>query len=103
MTTVELKGGYFVEIDPMNYTLKQKYAGKNKAGEKTETEKTCGYFGNMKTAIEKYIKLVQLDVMDGETLSLREYVKTIEQCDKIAAQGVERSTRLYEVKHGTGK
>ena len=87
----------------MNYTLKQRYAGKNKAGEKMEAEKICGYFGNMKTAIEKYIKLVQLDVMDGEALSLREYVKTIEQCDKIAAQGCYEAVKGYEVKHGTGK
>lgn len=103
MTTVELKGGYFVEIDPMNYTLKQRYTATGKDGEKKEAEKVCGYFGNMKSAVGKYIKLVQLDVMDGETLSLREYVKTIEQCDKIAAQGLERSTRAYEVKHGTGE
>lgn len=103
MTTVELKGGYFVEIDPMNYTLKQRYTATAKTGEKKESEKICGYFGNMRSVIGKYIKLVQLDVMDGESLSLAEYVKTIEQCDKIAAQGCYEAVKGYEVKHGTGK
>lgn len=34
MTTIELKSGYYIEIDPMNYTLKQRYTGTAKNGEK---------------------------------------------------------------------
>ena len=30
MTTITLKNGYYIEIDPMNYTLRQKYTGENK-------------------------------------------------------------------------
>ena len=33
MTTIELKSGYYIEIDPMNYTLKQRYTGTAKNGE----------------------------------------------------------------------
>ena len=102
MTTIELKNGYYIEIDAMNYTLKQRYTGTAKSGDKKEYERVCGYFGKIRTAIEKYIFLVQLDVTDGERLSMQEYVKTIEQVDKIAAQGLEQSLRQYEVgrKHG---
>ncbi|MFR5554870.1 MAG: hypothetical protein ACLTK4_15940 [Roseburia intestinalis] len=30
--TVELQNGYFVEIDPLNHTLRQRYAGQDKDG-----------------------------------------------------------------------
>ena len=98
MTTIELKNGYYIEIDPMNYTLKQRYTGTGKNVEKKEAEKICGYFGKIRTVIEKYIFLVQLDVMDGERLSMAEYVKTIEQVNKIAVQGLEEVLRQYEIK-----
>ena len=97
MTTIELKNGYYIEIDPMNYTLKQRYTGTAKNGDKKESERVCGYFGKIRTVIEKYIFLVQLDVMDGERLSMAEYVKTIEQVNKIAVQGLEEVLRVYEI------
>lgn len=98
MTTIELKNGYYIETDPMNYTLKQRYTGTDKNGKKKESERICGYFGKIRTVIEKYIFLVQLDVMDGETLSLMKYVKTIEQVNKIAIQGLEQSLKQYEIR-----
>lgn len=33
MTTINLTNGYFIEIDDLNYTLKQRYKGKTKDGE----------------------------------------------------------------------
>ena len=97
MTTIELKNGYYIETDPMNYTLKQRYTGTGKNGEKKEAERICGYFGKIRTVIEKYIFLIQLDVTDGESLSMQEYVKTIEQVNKIAVQGLEEVLRQYEI------
>ena len=34
MTTITLKNGYYIEIDPLNYTLRQKYTGETKSGQK---------------------------------------------------------------------
>lgn len=30
MTTINLKYGYYIEIDPLNYTLRQKFKGQTR-------------------------------------------------------------------------
>ena len=42
MTTINLKNGYYIEIDPLNYTLRQKYTGETKSGEKKDAFRTRG-------------------------------------------------------------
>lgn len=98
MTTIELKNGYYIEIDNLNYTLRQRYTGESKDGTPKESVRTCGYFGNIRLAVEKYIKLTQLDVLDSETLSLIGYAKSIEQINKIAVQGLESILDRFPIK-----
>ena len=98
MTTITLKNGYYIEIDPLNYTLRQKYIGKTKSGEKKEAFRTFGYFGNMESAIRKYLELSQLDVLDGERLTLEEYVDSIQKINAIALQGIQEELRRFPVK-----
>lgn len=93
MTTIELKNGYYIEINRLNYTLKQYYPTKDNK----MSIRTCGHFSKMETACGKYIELIQHNVMDGESLSMQEYVKTIEQVNKIAVQGLEEVLRQYEI------
>lgn len=88
MTIINLKNGYYIEIDPLNYTLKQKYIGKTKSGEEKEAVKTLGYYGTMGQAIEEYIRSACRDVTDGETMELKEYAATVDQAARIAAQGI---------------
>ena len=40
---VELQDGYFVEIDSLNYTLRQRYTGQDKDGNEKESIRTIGY------------------------------------------------------------
>lgn len=96
MTTIELSNGYFIDIDPLNYTLRQRYTGQTKSGEEKEAIRTHGYYGDISKALRRYIQLCQMDVLDGERVTLEEYVKTIEQVNKIAVQGVERAVRGIE-------
>ena len=98
MTTITLKNGYYIEIDPLNYTLRQKYTGETKSGEKKETFRTLGHFGNIESAIRKYIKLSQMDVLDGERLTLEEYVDSIQKINAIALQGIQKELRRFPVK-----
>ena len=44
MTTITLTNGYYIEIDPLNYTLRQKYTGETKSGEKRKRRQMeiCG-------------------------------------------------------------
>lgn len=98
MTTITLKKGYYIEIDPLNYTLRQKYTGETKSGEEKEAFRTLGHFGNIESAIRKYFELSQLDVLDGERLTLEEYVDSIQKINAIALQGIQEELRRFPVK-----
>lgn len=98
MTTITLKNGYYIEIDPLNYTLRQKYTGETKSGQKKDAFRTLGHFGNMESVIRKYLELSQLDVLDGERLTLEEYVDSIQKINAIALQGVQEELRRFPVK-----
>lgn len=98
MTTITLKNGYYIEIDPLNYTLRQKYTGETKSGQKKDAFRTLGHFGNMESAIRKYIELTRLDVLDGERLTLEEYVESIQKINAIALQGIQKELRRFPVK-----
>lgn len=98
MTTITLKNGYYIEVDPLNYTLRQKYTGETRSGEKRDAFRTLGHFGNMESAIRKYIELSQMDVLDGEMLTLEEYVDSIQKINAIALQGIQEELRRFPVK-----
>ena len=98
MTTIILKNGYYIEIDPLNYTLRQKYTGETKSGQKKDAFRTLGHFGNMESAIRKYLELSQLDVLDGERLTLEGYADSIQKINAIALQGVQEELRRFPVK-----
>ena len=92
MTTINLKNWYYIEVDSLKHTLKQRFEGKTKYGEMKDSNRTCGYFPNMRGAIEKYIKLCRLDVLDGEYMEMQEYIRQIERIDQIALQGIDKIT-----------
>lgn len=98
MTTITLKNGYYIEIDPLNYTLRQKYTGETKSGEKRDAFRTLGHFGNIESVIRKYIELAQMDILDGERLTLEEYVDSIQKINVIALQGIQEELRRFLVK-----
>jgi len=98
MTKINLKNGYYIEIDTLSYTLRQKYTGKTKSGEEKEAYRTFGYYGTVEKAIKRYIELSQLDVLDGERLTLEEYVDSIQKINAIALQGIQEELRRFPVK-----
>lgn len=81
MVTIELQNGYFVEVDNLNSTLKQRYEGNKKDGSTMVTEKIIGYFSKPVDAIERFLRLNRLDKMEGMTLSLPEYVEALKKAD----------------------
>lgn len=52
----------------------------------------------MESAIRKYIELTRLDVLDGERLTLEEYVESIQKINAIALQGIQEELRRFSVK-----
>lgn len=98
MTTIELKNRYYIEIDPLNYTLRQRYVGQTRDGEKRDASRTCGYFGNIRSAVERYLELVQLDISDGEIMDMKQYVDFVEKSNALAIQGIAEELRRFPVK-----
>lgn len=82
MGTVELLNGYYIEIDPLNYTLKQRYKGSTKEGAEREGVRICGYYPTLKTALKRFSELMRLNEIDGRHVSLYEYTEAIVKADK---------------------
>ena len=77
---IELICGYFVEVDDLNHTLKQKYTGEDKDGNPKEgCESIIGYFPNVQACLERVVRLVPLDETDKTVISLREYAELAEK------------------------
>lgn len=94
---INLTNGFFIEIDDLNHTLKQKYIGKKKDGTKYEAERVCGYFGqDMEGAIAKYVKLNQNVLLAQETMELEEYVKSIKRINFETVSVIKRAVSACE-------
>ena len=86
---IELSNGYYIEIDPMNFTLKKRYKGTNKSGEEIDAEKVCGYFSDVDGAIEKFVKLNQIDYLPRTSISLDEYIEIMHKANEEAVRGIK--------------
>lgn len=82
MGTITLMDGFYIEIEPLNYTLKESYTGKTQDGKDRCGTRIYGYFNDEKGALEKFFKVYRLKEIEGKELSLTEYIKAIEKADK---------------------
>lgn len=80
--TIELINGYFIEVDELNHTLKQRYTGEDKEGNPKDAEKLIGYFRSVQDCLERVVRLIPLDELDGTVISLREYAEAAEKAFK---------------------
>lgn len=92
---IKLLNNYLIEIEPLNYILKQSYTAKNGK----EVEKVHGYFPNLADAVKEFLKLNQLDeaktliINDGEekavpVLPFMDYVSFVEKNNKAAMDAI---------------
>jgi hypothetical protein len=88
MTTIKLINGYFVEVDPFNYTLKRKYMVKNKDGIERECTKLIGYYSKLEHVIARVIELEELYHMDGLELEMREYVDMVKKSNRCSVEAL---------------
>lgn len=82
MGVVELLDGYYIEIDPLNYTLKQKYSGSTRTGGEREGTRIHGYFPKLESALKRFCELERLEEIAGRSVSLQEYTEAIVKADK---------------------
>lgn len=79
MITIDLFDGFFIEVDDLNYTLKQRYEGKDKKGNVKDAERIIGYYTNVKDAVERFARLDTVGENNGRVISLLEYAKEAEK------------------------
>lgn len=91
--TVELINDYFIEVDELNHTLKQRYVGEDKNGNKKDCEKTIGYYPNVKSCVERIVRLIPLNENDGSVISLREYAEAAENAFKKVSDWKEQALK----------
>lgn len=92
--TVELINDYFIEVDELNHTLKQRYIRTDKkTGEKKPAERTIGYFPNVQMCLERIVRLIPLDENDGAVISLREYAEAAEKAFKKVSDWKEQALK----------
>lgn len=77
--TIDVINGYFIEVDELNHTLKQRYRGKDKNGNPKDAERIIGYFSNVNACLKRIVRLVPLDENDGAVISLCEYAEMAEK------------------------
>lgn len=77
--TVELQDGYFVEIDSLNHTLRQRYAGQDKDGNEKESVRTIGYFGDMKQCIKALLERYPRELSEKAQISFDEYLELLDK------------------------
>ena len=87
---IDLINGYFIEVDPLNYTLKQKYRGTDKEGnlKEKETVRTLGYYGKLEDALHGFLRHNQIDILSDLGMGMHEIVKNIEESNKAAVQAI---------------
>ena len=78
LVTIELSNGYFVEIDPMNYTLKRNKTITDKSGEEKQRTVTIGYYGKLEHCVKEFLRQNGHDLMSNECISMDEYLDRLE-------------------------
>lgn len=93
---IELTNGYFIERDDMNHTLKKRCKAKNKkTGEEYMADRPCGYWNTsssgLEGAIEKFLRLNQIDCMADMSVEMNEYVNLVKQINFDAVCAIKRA------------
>lgn len=96
MHQVGIGNGYFVEIEPRNYTLKQKYIGKRKDGTKKESVKIISHCGSLEQALDMYLRINQIPTEAKYFVDLMAYADFIEQSNKEAVRTLKSVLEVKE-------
>ena len=86
---INIINGYYIDVTPNNYTLKQKYIGTRKDGTKKEAVKIHGHYGSLEQALETFLKLYQIDRGARFAVDLMSYADFIEKSNKEAVQALK--------------
>ena len=93
---INLINGYYIDVTPNNFTLKQKYTGTRKDGTKKESVKIISHCGSLEQALDLFLRINQVPKEAKIAVDLMEYAYFIEQSNKEAVQALKREIEVRE-------
>ena len=92
---INLINGYYIDVTPNNFTLKQKYIGTRKDGTKKESVKIISHCGSLEQALDLFLRINQVTKEAKMAVDLMEYADFIEQSNKEAVRALKREIEVY--------
>ena len=93
---INLINGFYIDVTPNNFTLKQKYIGTRKDGTKKESVKIISHCGSLEQALDLFLRINQVPKEAKIAVDLMEYAYFIEQSNKEAVQALKREIEVRE-------
>ena len=91
---ISLINGYYIDVTPNNFTLKQKYIGTRKDGTKKESVKIISHCGSLEQALDLFLRINQVPKEAKIAVDLMEYADFIEQSNKEAVRALKREIEV---------
>ena len=91
---ISLINGYYIDVTPNNFTLKQKYIGTRKDGTKKESVKIISHCGSLEQALELFLRINQVPKEAKMAVDLMAYANHIEQSNKEAVRALKREIEV---------
>ena len=91
---ISLINGYYIDVTPNNFTLKQKYIGTRKDGTKKESVKIISHCGSLEQALDLFLRINQVPKESKLSVDLMEYANHIEQSNKEAVRALKREIEV---------
>ena len=93
---INLINGYYIDVTPNNFTLKQKYIGTRKDGTKKESVKIISHCGSLEQALELFLRINQVPKEAKLSVDLIAYANYIEQSNKETVRALKREIEVRE-------
>ena len=91
---ISLINGYYIDVTPNNFTLKQKYIGTRKDGTKKESVKIISHCGSLEQALELFLRINQVPKESKLSVDLMAYASLVEQSNKEAVRALKREIEV---------
>ena len=91
---INLINGFYIDVTPNNFTLKQKYIGTRKDGTKKESVKIISHCGSLEQALDLFLRINQVPKEAKLSVDLMEYANHIEQSNKEAVRALKREIEV---------
>ena len=93
---INLINGFYIDVTPNNFTLKQKYIGTRKDGTKKESVKIISHCGSLEQALDLFLRINQVPKEAKMAVDLMVYASLVEQSNKEAVRALKREIEVRE-------